>query len=94
MYGYTSTVDVATAPSAGLAGALVVAAAGTLQPSKVVPQQEVPPGVDLMIPLYWQVRAGLLVACEGVGAGDCGSEMVVPCVCRWGRRGFHFQVVL
>ncbi|GLI69350.1 hypothetical protein VaNZ11_013933 [Volvox africanus] len=55
VYGYTSTLDVAGAPNAGLAGALVVAAAGVLQPSKLQPGQLVPAGVDLMVPLYWQV---------------------------------------
>ncbi|EFJ39308.1 hypothetical protein VOLCADRAFT_108685, partial [Volvox carteri f. nagariensis] len=55
VYGYTSTVDVASAPVAGLAGALVVAAPGVLQPSKLQPGAVVPAGVDLMIPLYWQI---------------------------------------
>ncbi|GIL48450.1 hypothetical protein Vafri_4968 [Volvox africanus] len=55
VYGYTSTVDVAGAPNAGLAGALVVAAAGVLQPSSLEPGQLVPADVDLMVPLYWQV---------------------------------------
>ncbi|EFJ43937.1 hypothetical protein VOLCADRAFT_95860 [Volvox carteri f. nagariensis] len=55
VYGYTSTVDVVSAPSAGLVGALVVAAPGVLQPSKLQPGAVVPAGVDLMIPLHWQM---------------------------------------
>lgn len=65
MYGYTSSVDVATAPSAGLAGALVVAGRGQLVAGP--DGSLLPRGVDLMVPLYWQVGAG------GWAAGRLGG---------------------
>ncbi len=49
VYGYTSSADVAAAPSSGLVGAVVIAGRGQLQANML------PVGVDLMVPLYWQV---------------------------------------
>ncbi|KAG2483629.1 hypothetical protein HYH03_017507 [Edaphochlamys debaryana] len=52
-YAYTSAADVARAPSLGLAGLLVVAGRGQLVEA---PSGEVlPRGVDVMLPLYWQI---------------------------------------
>ncbi|KAG2453409.1 hypothetical protein HYH02_001632 [Chlamydomonas schloesseri] len=54
-YGYTSSVDVASAPNLGLVGALVVAGRGELQPPVGPGAAPLPGGVDFLVPLYFQV---------------------------------------
>ncbi|KAG2438725.1 hypothetical protein HXX76_005270 [Chlamydomonas incerta] len=54
-YGYTSSVDVASAPNLGLVGALVVAGRGELQPPAAPGAAPLPAGVDFLVPLYFQV---------------------------------------
>eukprot|EP00198_Chlamydomonas_reinhardtii_P003700 XP_001693036.1 multicopper oxidase [Chlamydomonas reinhardtii] len=54
-YGYTSSVDMASAPNLGLVGALVVAGRGELQPPAAAGAAPLPAGVDFLVPLYFQV---------------------------------------
>ncbi len=83
-YGYTSSVDVATSPSAGLVGLLVVAAKGQLDnPNK---GQLLPKGVDAMVPLYWQV-GGKLVKREEIQGSHLLTGRLGPERCRERGRG-------
>lgn len=67
VYGYTSSADVAAAPSSGLVGAVVIAGRGQLQANML------PVGVDLMVPLYWQVGRSPLMAATWQLAGFSGD---------------------
>ncbi|GFR45215.1 hypothetical protein Agub_g6610 [Astrephomene gubernaculifera] len=85
VYSYTSTaVDLVAAPSAGLVGALVVAGRGELQQpassnnsSSSAAATLLPKGVDLMVPLFWQVVDESLSPYYDVNLAADGIDMAL-----------------
>lgn len=55
-YAYTSSVDAASHPNAGLIGLLLVATPGTLRPAVPGAQQALPEGVDHLVTLLFNVQ--------------------------------------